>query len=264
MRYKGVSFTMSAFKEQLHTLLDHTTKVMWKDLLLCKDASCLDAIDISGLKDDMDGDSLPLDLKVAGGPEAIFERGYANSNEDGPCFESGTREPSFVFQIKFQSALHKFLGNLFILLHLTGGLPMTDRQVVSLRYTKEGDQRRHLFINDGLVMAIPNFRFRGDEPVLRFFPWDVSRLILAYLSTVVPFLKMVDMEPPPMLEDIRGYLFDYYGSSAWITMPMDFSYHFKEKLGVEVDAEGYRDISLAIAEKLDVGLMVELAKKHKI
>ena len=106
-------------------------------------------------------------------------------------------------------------------------------------------------------MIVPN------DKLPRFLPLQVSQMVIAYLTTVVPFLEMMDLDPPTMLEDEKGYLFDYFGSGAWRTLPMFFSDEFKNRLGLGIDADDYRRIVLAIAEKEGLEKFVDAAKDLK-
>jgi hypothetical protein len=47
----------------------------------------------------------------------------------------------------------------------------------------------------------------------------------------------------------KGRLFDYFGHGAWLALPMEFSSEFKRRLGVSMDADDFRRITLAIAEE---------------
>lgn len=142
---------------------------------------------------------------------------------------------------------------------------MTDRQVLGLRYIAKGPYVRQLYVYDDCVMILPpKGRVGSDDSVPRFLPPQVSRMIIAFLATVVPFLKMVDLEPPTMLEDEKGYLFDYFGSGAWLTLPMAFSDEFKRRLGIAIDTDDYKRISLAIAEKEGMKDFINAAKAMKI
>ena len=142
---------------------------------------------------------------------------------------------------------------------------MTDRQVLAIRYINNGRQIRQLYLHDGMVMIVtPRGHVRSPNDALpRILPLQVSQMVIAYLTTVVPFLEMMDLEPPTMLEDEKGYLFDYFGLGAWLTLPMAFSDEFKKRLGIGIDADDFRRIALAIAEKKGLGNFNDAAKALK-
>ena len=84
-------------------------------------------------------------LNIAGGPEAILDCALVlSSMRNEISFEPGTRNPIFspTFQIKYQGALHVSLKCLFAIIHLIWGMPMTDRQVLAIRYINNGRQAR--------------------------------------------------------------------------------------------------------------------------
>jgi hypothetical protein len=151
-RYKGVTFKDEDLRRAIHEFCDEAEELLWKELLFCKDNGCLTAIDLEELKYDQEDpsgdhcfprrDGRPL--TVAGGPDAILERASTTpSTRNEITFRPGARYPAFslAFQLKYQSALHRFLCYIFCLIHSTAGVPMTDKQVLSLRYI---DGRRYL------------------------------------------------------------------------------------------------------------------------
>jgi hypothetical protein len=110
-------------------------------------------------------------------------------------------------------------------------------------------------------MIIPEKRNVNSQRALRFLPPQVSKMLIAYLTTVVPFLEMVDLEPPTMVPE-KGWVFDFWGPGAWLSLPMDFSSEFERRLGVSIDAGDFRRIILAIAEKVGNKTMVRLANEE--
>lgn len=271
LRYKDVKFTLDDFRRVAKDLVNDTEKLLWKELLFCKDNSCITTINVNQLKYGMEDPSknhcFPRrdgnPINVAGGPNAILDRASAMpSTRNEITFSLDTHDPTFsqAFQIEYQAALHRFLCCLFCVIHVTGGLPMTDKQVLSIRYIDNGRRARNLYTDSesGVLMIIPEKRNVHSGPAPRFLPPQVSKMLIAYLTTVVPFLEMVDLEPPTMVPE-KGWVFDYFGSGAWLTLPMDFSSEFKKRLGISIDADDYRRIVLAIAEKEGMRDFVRLA-----
>ena len=275
-QYKGITITFDRFRRVMQGLVKDAQELLWKELLFCDDDSSITSIDVSRLTDGLDDQGhdhrfLQNDsncLNIAGGPKAILDSASASpSLRNEISFRPGTHNPVFslTFQIKYQSALHIFLKYLFAIIHTTGGLPMTDRQVLSIRYINNGSQIRQLYLHENVVMIVtPRGHLRSSNDALpRFLPPQVSQMVIAYLTTVVPFLEMMDLEPPTMLEDEKGYLFDYFGSGAWLTLPMAFSDEFKKRLGIGIDADDFRRIALAIAEKKGLVNFNDAAKALK-
>ena len=89
-------------------------------------------------------------------------------------------------------------------------------------------------------------------------------MVIAYLTTVVLFLEMMDLEPLTMLEDEKGYLFDYFGSTVWLTLLMAFSYKFKKRLRIAIDPDDFRRIVLAIAKKEELREFNDTVKSLKL
>lgn len=271
LRYKDVKFTVDDFRRVAKDIVNDTEKLLWKELLFCKDNRCITAININQIKYGMEDPSgnhcFPRrdgnPIHVADGPKGILDRASAMpSTRDEITFNPDIHDPTFsqTFQINYQAALHRFLCSLFCVIHVTGGLPMTDKQVLSLRYIDYGKRVRNLYTDDlsGAIMIIPAKRNVHSGPAPRFLPPQVSKMIIAYLTTVVPFLEMMNPELPTMVPE-KGWVFDYCGSGAWLTLPMDFSSEFKKRLGISIDADDYRRIVLAIAEKQGMQDFVRLA-----
>jgi hypothetical protein len=271
LRYKDAKFTLDDFRRVAKGLVNDAEKLLWNELMFCKDNSCIDAIDVRQLKYGMDDPSkdhcFPRrdgnPINVAGGPNAILDRASTMpSTRDEITFSPDTHDPIFsrTFQINYQVALHRFLCCLFCVIHVIGGLPMTDKQVLSIRYIDNGRRPRNLYIDSesGAIMIIPEKRNVNSGPAPRFLPPQVSKMVIAYLTTVVPFIETMDLGPPTMVPE-KGWVFDYFGSGAWLTLPMEFSSEFKKRLEISVDANDYRRIVLAIAEKQGMRDFVRLA-----
>jgi hypothetical protein len=94
----------------------------------------------------------------------------------------------------------------------------------------------------------------------RFLPRQVSQIVIAYLTTVVPFLERMDLEPPTMRGE-KGYLFDYVGSTAWLALPMAFFYEFERRMGLGIDADDFRRIAVTLAENAG---MEDFSKAAKV
>ena len=102
-------------------------------------------------------------------------------------------EPSWkqsTFQ-SYEASVERFLEHLLILFHMTGGQPARESEVLSMRW-RNTDTIRNTFIDYGLVVGIPHYnKTRSvsgkDRPIPRFLPSCVSKLVVQYLTIVIPF-----------------------------------------------------------------------------
>ena len=87
--------------------------------------------------------------------------------------------------------MQKFLEHLLLLFHMTGGQPAREPEILSMRW-RNGDTIRNIFVDYGLVVGIPRYHktrstTREDRPIPRFLPAAVSKLVVYYLTIVIPF-----------------------------------------------------------------------------
>jgi len=87
--------------------------------------------------------------------------------------------------------VQKFLEHLLLLFHMTGGQPAREPEILSMRW-RNGDTIRNIFVDYSLVVGIPRYHktrstTREDQPIPRFLPAAVSKLVVYYLTIVIPF-----------------------------------------------------------------------------
>ena len=92
---------------------------------------------------------------------------------------------------RFEASVQKFLEYLLLLFHMTGGQPAREPEILSMRW-RNGDTIRNIFVDYGLVVGIPRYHktrstTREDRPIPRFLPAAVSKLVVYYLTIVIPF-----------------------------------------------------------------------------
>lgn len=80
-----------------------------------------------------------------------------------------------------------------ILIHLLGGLPTRATDLVSTKI-RDNLSIRNLMVDEGTIISTYDpmknaWRSSISNPVFRFLPHRLGRLVFKYLSTVLPFLQ---------------------------------------------------------------------------
>jgi hypothetical protein len=79
--------------------------------------------------------------------------------------------------------------------------------------------------------------------IVRFLPWDISKVLMTYLVIVVPFHKCIDPE-----WDSNGYLFTNVKGSHWDTDKQSkiMAWESQLRIGFRVTMASWRQLQVAL------------------
>jgi len=275
--YRTLSFSIANFREFVHGLISSTRALLFQDILFENSISTAKSPlrkipDISWRQIyDNPLDSTPFsnflnDSRTNIGlenPERFLYSRIATSPDlasrftiPGPEFHWDSRELS-----DWISFLSRFLENLLVLIHVTGGQPARAPELLSLRYsnsTKTGT--RNIFIENGLLVFVTSYykgySISGTTKIIhRYLPREVGELLVYYLWLVVPFLERI------LLTNFRKTLPEYLfknllksrRSKATRINSERFRKVFRREtlagLGLAVNPSDYRHIAIGISRR---------------
>jgi hypothetical protein len=103
----------------------------------------------------------------------------------------------------------KFRGDLLLLMNWFGGLAGRGLETLSQLYKNKENGRRNMFANamEGQGYSFTDYHKSeavtdARKPIVRSYPWSVTKLILTYFAVVVPFHEWACPEFPR-----NGYVF---------------------------------------------------------
>ena len=88
-----------------------------------------------------------LDRRVRNSPKLLET--FTDSRGSKLCWKQSS------FQ-RFEASVQKFLEYLLLLFHITGGQPIRELEILSIRW-RNGDTIQNIFVNYGLVVGIPRY-----------------------------------------------------------------------------------------------------------
>ncbi|ESU08354.1 hypothetical protein FGSG_11579 [Fusarium graminearum PH-1] len=99
---------------------------------------------------------------------------------------------------KYVTNVDRFLERLLLLIHITGGQPARGTELLSIRHRNsvDGQGRRNIFLKSGLVSFVTyyhkGYNINSSTKIIhRYFPLEVSKLVVYYLWLVVPFVDQL-------------------------------------------------------------------------
>lgn len=113
---------------------------------------------------------------------------------------------------QYEEARIKFLGRLLAAVHMTSGQPVRRPQILGLRWenTLEGSLR-NVFVGRGRVLVRTiggkSMAKVGEQVVWRSLPTVLSRIVVIYLATVIPFSRALDVSSGNTDPGINPFLF---------------------------------------------------------
>ncbi|KNB06401.1 hypothetical protein FOXG_07122 [Fusarium oxysporum f. sp. lycopersici 4287] len=155
--------------------------------------------------------------------------------------------------------LRLFREILFILTHTWGGLPGRGPEVATLRHCDSWQLIRNVFVLDGQVMIVTDrdkmkaIRDNGRK-VARFLPDPVGRMIVAYISWLIPAERVLRREC--QLAEPRGDQLEYMwrdgGSRVWDTdrLSRKLARVMQAGTGVRIGVGRYRAITVEIGRRI--------------
>jgi hypothetical protein len=148
----------------------------------------------------------------------------------------------------------KFRGDLLLLMNWLGGLAGRGLETLSQLYKNKENGRRNMFINamDGQAYSFTDYHKSeavtdARKPIVRSYPWSVTKLILIYFAVVVPFHEWACPEFPR-----NGYVFPDGRGFHWMTnvqtdlLERETGIH----LGVEINTRTYRHFQAEFDRRL--------------
>lgn len=96
---------------------------------------------------------------------------------------------------RYEAVRREFLQKLAIAIHLTAGQPSRRTELQNIRWQNSlQGGLRNIMISDGLVRIRyiwhkQRWTINQEKPVWRFLPPQLSRILVIYVSTVIPFLR---------------------------------------------------------------------------
>ena len=148
----------------------------------------------------------------------------------------------------------KFRKDLVLLLNWLGGLSGRGLENLSQLYKNKENGRRNIFINAMEGQAYSFTEYHKSEavtdarkPIVRSYPWSVSKLILTYFAIVVPFHEWACPEFPR-----NGYVFPDGRGFHWVTNVQTdlFETETEIHLGVSINTRMYRHFQAEFDRRL--------------
>jgi len=197
--YRNVQISMDEFRGLMKDQLQKATVILEQELCFTNTDYPLPAIDLRAI----------LDQQRKSQPKYSFlmeeENGLGNAKRwldrrvrnDPKLLETFADPQSGELRWKqrslqrYEASVQKFLEHLLLLFHMTSGQPAREPEILSMRW-RNGDTIRNIFVDHGLVVGIPRYHktrstTREDRPIPRFLPIMVSKLVVWYLTIVIPF-----------------------------------------------------------------------------
>jgi len=148
----------------------------------------------------------------------------------------------------------KFRGDLLLLMNWLGGLAGRGLETLSQLYKNKENGRRNMFANamEGQGYSFTDYHKSeavtdARKPIVRSYPWSVTKLILTYFAVVVPFHEWACPEFPR-----NGYVFPDGRGFHWVTnvqtdlLERETGIH----LGVEINTRTYRHFQAEFDRRL--------------
>jgi len=190
-------FTLQSFRAMVSTLEVDALHLMYHDVLRGMSTAWLD---IDAIYDDLN--SRELDYSFATDPK---NDNFQRHQDD--LYDHLTRHAEFIRAtcgrtiywntvnleawISKCSELH---GALFLLLHMTSGMPARGGEYPSYLIRNTSDGQRAFFVTDGQVMTVQTYHktsSRNRRIVPRFIPPRLGHLFVKYLAIVRPMMSFV-------------------------------------------------------------------------
>ena len=149
--------------------------------------------------------------------------------------------------------MQKFLEHLLLLFHMTGGQPARELEILSMRWRNE-DTIQNIFVDYSLVVGIPRYNktrstTREDWPISRFLPVAISKVVVYYLTIVIPFQYALLRRTNSGMS-LSSFLWANSSNPNEPWKPEKMSQimvrESKMYMGWAMDIQGYRHIAIAI------------------
>ena len=197
--YRNVQISMDEFRGLMKDQLQKATVILEQELCFTNTDYPLPAIDLRAILDQQRKSQpkysfLMEEENGLGNAKRWLDRRVRNDPKllktfaDPQGGELRWKQRSFQ---RYEASVQKFLEHLLLLFHMTSGQPAREPEILSMRW-RNGDTIRNIFVDHGLVVGIPRYHktrstTREDRPIPRFLPIMVSKLVVWYLTIVIPF-----------------------------------------------------------------------------
>lgn len=160
---------------------------------------------------------------------------------------------------KWLRRLRQFRETLMVLVHTWGGLPGRGPELTTLRHCDSWQLIRNIFVMDGQVMIVTDrdkmkaIRDNGRK-VARFVPDGIGRMIVAYISWLIPAERVLRRECK--LAEPRGEQLEYMwrdGSSrVWDTerLSRKLARVMQAGTGVRIGVGRYRAVAIEMGRRI--------------
>lgn len=95
---------------------------------------------------------------------------------------------------RFFRVVSQFRERLSVAVYICAGQPSRAPELISIRYRNSEQERRNIFIKDGIVVFISQyykgFHVKNDAKVIfRYLPRKIGEVVVQYLQLVLPFIE---------------------------------------------------------------------------
>lgn len=171
---------------------------------------------------------------------------------------------------EYMSRLRSFKRALLVSTHIWGGQPGRGPEIMTMQHADTQQLVRNVFVFDGQVMLITdrdkNKAIRGTgRKVARFLPDDIGRMMVAYITWVIPFERMLSnvMRPGSGGGESAKPAKQYYWlwtdgrNGRWETdvLSRELGMLTGEHVGVELKTADYRHVAIELGRQVQ-GLVV--------
>jgi superfamily II DNA or RNA helicase len=160
----------------------------------------------------------------------------------------------------YHKAVDEFLAMLFVLIHLTSGMPARGTEVTSMKIANTMATTRNFYIHDGQVMTVTEYHkpqaITGAPMVIsRWLPAAVGQLYIAYVADVLPFSTLLRQVVRSTQARSPVLFSGYHGTWDTVTLTSHLKKYSSEYLGVPLTMSGWRQISVAIDKGFSLGFL---------
>jgi len=154
--------------------------------------------------------------------------------------------------------VERFLEKLLFLVHLTAGQPGRGPEITSIRHSNSATTRRNIYIHDGQIMIVTVYHKSqaitdNHKLIPRFLAAEAGRMIVIYLSEILPFAIMLDSGSGSVSSDFLWFR----NGKPWVTPNLTEILRKVTgvNLGVELGTADYRHVASGLNREHVQGLM---------
>ncbi|KAG5920002.1 hypothetical protein E4U61_000340 [Claviceps capensis] len=200
MILQGTRIVMDKFRTMVDKAIEDAEDLFWQKLMSTPSESDRFELDLNELTDDISSrkrDSSFLDNKRNGLASQHLDVTVARllQSKNGKKLRRNGKWHVRLAR-EYLRQLDKFRKLLLFCVHVTGGQPSRDTEILSLRFKNSCVRTRNVFLFDGYVMTVTfsnktDAEWDSPKVIPRFLPWRVGQLLSCYLVYVQPLAELL-------------------------------------------------------------------------